>query len=142
MCALSRARVDPVEEILVSRSCPRYIAAMADIVVPIGICSLWSTAFLVVLPHPSSPLVILSRFRSKNESFQQLSMAVEHGINFFDTAEMYPVPQRAATQVRSTCLDKIAATLFLFDSSLFRSPTICPSLCLLGVPPLSPSSKH
>lgn len=29
-----------------------------------------------------------------------LDQAAEAGINFFDTAEMYPVPQRAETQVR------------------------------------------
>ena len=28
-----------------------------------------------------------------------MSQAAEAGINFFDTAEMYPVPQRAETQV-------------------------------------------
>lgn len=30
-----------------------------------------------------------------------LNQAAESGVNFFDTAEMYPVPQRAATQGRS-----------------------------------------
>jgi aryl-alcohol dehydrogenase (NADP+) len=33
-----------------------------------------------------------------SEAFEQLDYAVEHGINFIDTAEMYPVPARAETQ--------------------------------------------
>ena len=33
------------------------------------------------------------------EAHRLLSEAAEAGINFFDTAEMYPVPQRAETQV-------------------------------------------
>ncbi len=32
------------------------------------------------------------------EAHEQLDFAVEHGINFIDTAEMYPVPPRAETQ--------------------------------------------
>ena len=32
------------------------------------------------------------------EAGRLLSTAAEHGISFFDSAEMYPVPQRAATQ--------------------------------------------
>ncbi|XP_074275129.1 uncharacterized protein LOC141599116 [Silene latifolia] len=35
------------------------------------------------------------------ESFQLLDKAFNSGINFFDSAEMYPVPQRADTQGRS-----------------------------------------
>ncbi|KAG8370682.1 hypothetical protein BUALT_Bualt13G0008700 [Buddleja alternifolia] len=35
------------------------------------------------------------------ESFQLLDKAFDSGINFFDSAEMYPVPQRAETQGRS-----------------------------------------
>eukprot|EP00850_Spirogloea_muscicola_P026261 SM006351S19845 [mRNA] locus=s6351:107:821:- [translate_table: standard] len=31
----------------------------------------------------------------------QLSLAHDAGVNFVDTAEMYPVPQRASTQGRS-----------------------------------------
>ncbi len=34
---------------------------------------------------------------SQKESFQQLDYALEHGINFIDTAEMYPVPSKAET---------------------------------------------
>ncbi|CAI5519710.1 unnamed protein product [Closterium sp. Naga37s-1] len=35
---------------------------------------------------------------SYQDASAQLSRAVEGGVNFFDTAEMYPVPQRAETQ--------------------------------------------
>ncbi|KAM7260498.1 hypothetical protein ACFE04_011171 [Oxalis oulophora] len=35
------------------------------------------------------------------QSFRLLDEAFDAGINFFDSAEMYPVPQRAATQGRS-----------------------------------------
>ena len=31
---------------------------------------------------------------SQNEAFQQLNFAFDKGINFIDTAEMYPVPPR------------------------------------------------
>jgi aryl-alcohol dehydrogenase-like predicted oxidoreductase len=34
---------------------------------------------------------------SEKEAHQQLDYAVEHGVNFIDTAEMYPVPPRAGT---------------------------------------------
>lgn len=34
-----------------------------------------------------------------SEAERLLSQAAEAGIDFFDTAEMYPVPQRAETQV-------------------------------------------
>ena len=35
---------------------------------------------------------------SKAEAHAQLDMAVDRGVNFFDSAEMYPVPARAETQ--------------------------------------------
>ncbi|XVF80538.1 hypothetical protein PTKIN_Ptkin15bG0081500 [Pterospermum kingtungense] len=38
---------------------------------------------------------------SPNQSFGLLDQAFEAGINFFDSAEMYPVPQRAETQGKS-----------------------------------------
>jgi len=38
---------------------------------------------------------------SLSESYQLLDKALDSGINFFDSAEMYPVPQRAETQGRS-----------------------------------------
>ncbi|KAL8522845.1 hypothetical protein ACS0TY_012977 [Phlomoides rotata] len=38
---------------------------------------------------------------SMPQSFQLLDKAFDSGINFFDSAEMYPVPQRAETQGRS-----------------------------------------
>lgn len=39
-----------------------------------------------------------------DEAERLLSQAADAGINFFDTAEMYPVPQRAETQVGRCCL--------------------------------------
>lgn len=38
---------------------------------------------------------------SEAEAFAQMDAAVEAGINFFDTAEMYPVPPRAETYTRT-----------------------------------------
>ncbi|GKU86709.1 hypothetical protein SLEP1_g1198 [Rubroshorea leprosula] len=35
------------------------------------------------------------------QSYRLLDQAFDAGINFFDSAEMYPVPQRAQTQGRS-----------------------------------------
>ena len=35
------------------------------------------------------------------EAHQQLDMAIAHGVNFIDTAEMYPVPPRGETQGRT-----------------------------------------
>lgn len=35
---------------------------------------------------------------SEQEAHQQLDYALERGINFIDTAEMYPVPPRGETQ--------------------------------------------
>ena len=35
------------------------------------------------------------------EGFAQMDMAVARGVNFFDTAEMYPIPPRAPTQGRT-----------------------------------------
>ncbi|MFO7188826.1 MAG: aldo/keto reductase [Pseudomonadota bacterium] len=37
----------------------------------------------------------------KADAHRQLDLAVAHGINFIDTAEMYPVPPRAETQGRT-----------------------------------------
>ncbi len=38
---------------------------------------------------------------SEEEAFRQLDRAVDAGINFFDTAEMYPIPARAETGGRT-----------------------------------------
>jgi aryl-alcohol dehydrogenase-like predicted oxidoreductase len=38
---------------------------------------------------------------SEAEAHSQLDYAIEHGINFIDTAEMYPVPPRAETVTRT-----------------------------------------
>lgn len=34
---------------------------------------------------------------TQDEAFAQLDYALNHGVNFIDTAEMYPVPPRAET---------------------------------------------
>ena len=34
---------------------------------------------------------------TQDEGFAQMDMAVDHGVNFFDTAELYPVPPMAET---------------------------------------------
>ncbi|CAI5953018.1 unnamed protein product [Closterium sp. NIES-64] len=55
-----------------------------------------------VVKNPDVLVAILlseHTFMAKDAS-AQLSRAVEGGVNFFDTAEMYPVPQRAETQVK------------------------------------------
>lgn len=38
---------------------------------------------------------------TQQEAFEQLDYAVERGVNFIDTAEMYPVPPQAKTQGRT-----------------------------------------
>jgi aryl-alcohol dehydrogenase-like predicted oxidoreductase len=38
---------------------------------------------------------------SPKEAGRQLGMCLDAGVSFFDTAEMYPVPQQAGTQGRS-----------------------------------------
>jgi aryl-alcohol dehydrogenase-like predicted oxidoreductase len=38
---------------------------------------------------------------TEQEGFDQLDLAVDHGVNFIDTAEMYPVPPRAETMGRT-----------------------------------------
>lgn len=37
----------------------------------------------------------------ERDAFSQLDLALEHGVNFIDTAELYPVPPRAETQGRT-----------------------------------------
>ena len=34
---------------------------------------------------------------TKQEAFDQMDYAINHGVNFFDTAELYPVPASADT---------------------------------------------
>src|SRR5690606_339537 len=52
-------------------------------------------------PEVSSLCLGTMTFGEQNDAadaFDQLDRARDAGINFFDTAEMYPVPARAATQ--------------------------------------------
>ena len=34
---------------------------------------------------------------TQEQAFQQMDMALERGVNFFDTAELYSIPPRAET---------------------------------------------
>ena len=43
----------------------------------------------------------LGEQNTERDAYEQLDYAVEHGINFIDTAEMYPVPPNATTQGRT-----------------------------------------
>jgi aryl-alcohol dehydrogenase-like predicted oxidoreductase len=45
--------------------------------------------------------MLFGELNSKEEAGTLLDACLEGGINFFDTAEMYPVPQRAETHGRS-----------------------------------------
>lgn len=42
--------------------------------------------------------MLFGEFQDYSTAHQLLSTCLEAGVNFFDTAEMYPVPQRAETQ--------------------------------------------
>jgi len=46
---------------------------------------------------------------SEDEAHAQMDMAFDYGINFFDTAEMYPIPRRAETKGRT---EEIIGTWF------------------------------
>ncbi|KAF7121433.1 hypothetical protein RHSIM_Rhsim13G0018700 [Rhododendron simsii] len=76
----------------------------------LGLLSLSLSKLLFTVPF-SCVSYSMSRFLSGTmtfgeqnslpESFLLLDKALDSGINFFDSAEMYPVPQRAETQGRS-----------------------------------------
>lgn len=51
---------------------------------------------------------------SKQDAFDQLDYAVERGVNFIDTAEMYPVPPKQKTQGLT---ESISATGYLTQTS-------------------------
>ena len=40
----------------------------------------------------------LGEQNTEDEAFAQMDYALEHGINLFDNAELYPIPARAQTQ--------------------------------------------
>ncbi|GAV79054.1 Aldo_ket_red domain-containing protein [Cephalotus follicularis] len=63
------------------------------------------------------------------ESFHLLNQAFDTGINFFDSAEMYPVPQRAETQGRSEdCFGRwIRASKIPRDRVVFATKATGPS---------------
>ncbi|HHG3067411.1 TPA: NADP(H)-dependent aldo-keto reductase [Vibrio parahaemolyticus] len=57
------------------------------------------------LPHSSLEIskiclgtMTFGEQNTEQEAFEQLDFAVDHGVNFIDTAEMYPVPPKAETQ--------------------------------------------
>ncbi len=57
------------------------------------------------LPHSSLEIskiclgtMTFGEQNTEQEAFQQLDFALDHGVNFIDTAEMYPVPPKAETQ--------------------------------------------
>ncbi|EJN6827605.1 NADP(H)-dependent aldo-keto reductase [Vibrio cidicii] len=57
------------------------------------------------LPHSSLEIskiclgtMTFGEQNTKQDAFDQLDYAVDHGVNFIDTAEMYPVPPKAETQ--------------------------------------------
>ncbi|WP_436322698.1 NADP(H)-dependent aldo-keto reductase [Vibrio cidicii] len=57
------------------------------------------------LPHSSLEIskiclgtMTFGEQNSEQDAFDQLDYAVDHGVNFIDTAEMYPVPPKAETQ--------------------------------------------
>ena len=48
---------------------------------------------------------------SMEEGYAQMNYAYERGVNFFDSAEMYPVPQNAKSHGRSEqCLVRLSAS--------------------------------
>lgn len=57
------------------------------------------------LPHSSLEIskiclgtMTFGEQNTEKEAFEQLDFALDHGVNFIDTAEMYPVPPQASTQ--------------------------------------------
>lgn len=51
---------------------------------------------------------------TESEGHAQMDMALEHGVNFFDAAEMYPIPPKAETQGRT---EEIIGTWFSKNKS-------------------------
>jgi predicted aldo/keto reductase-like oxidoreductase len=58
-----------------------------------------SYSCLVLIVCTSSQLFVVVQ-NTEAEAHEQMSYALDHGINFLDTAEMYPVPPAKDTQAR------------------------------------------
>ena len=52
----------------------------------------------ILVPEICLGTMTFGEQNTQAEAFQQLDYALEHGINFWDTAEMYPVPPKPETQ--------------------------------------------
>ena len=63
---------------------------------------------------------------SEAEAHAQLDYALAQGINFIDTAEMYPVPPRAETQIDSINLKLTTPILERIEIIHRRQPNPCP----------------
>ncbi|XVE77711.1 hypothetical protein DITRI_Ditri13aG0084900 [Diplodiscus trichospermus] len=63
--------------------------------------SYWTLILSLYLWFLSVGTMTFGEQNSLTQSFRLLDQAFEAGINFFDSAEMYPVPQRAETQGKS-----------------------------------------
>ncbi|MDF5462474.1 aldo/keto reductase, partial [Vibrio parahaemolyticus] len=57
------------------------------------------------LPHSSLEIskiclgtMTFGEQNTEKDAFEQLDFALDHGVNFIDTAEMYPVPPNSETQ--------------------------------------------
>ena len=52
---------------------------------------------ITAMPPHAGTMLFGESTESYREAYQLLDMCMERGVNFFDSAEMYPVPQRAET---------------------------------------------
>ena len=75
---------------------------------------------------------------SEAEAHAQLDYAVAHGINFIDTAEMYPVPPNAATQGRTETLSSATGS----RGSRATSSSIATKVAGPGPARLDPRRAH
>jgi predicted aldo/keto reductase-like oxidoreductase len=49
---------------------------------------------------------------TESEAHEQMDYALEHGVNFWDTAELYSIPIRAETQGIVVCVNKVTCYNF------------------------------